>query len=110
MTSNHRAMPTIDPATRSSIELHFHGLIRRRAEEFGIDVAQLPDLSCASGTRENPAYFPVPGMHGGFAYWFEGEGQAAKLVTESWSRVVGGSGERHEIEASGMRLIDVGFV
>lgn len=49
-------------------------------------------------------------MYGGFSYWLEGEGEQAKLITESWCRVVGGSGQRHEITAAGSRLLEEGFV
>ncbi len=42
-------------------------------------------------------WFPVPGMYGGFSYRLESAGVEAKLVSESWCRVVGGSGQRHEI-------------
>ena len=34
----------------------------------------------------------------------------AKLVAESWCRVVGGSGQRHEITPAGSRLVEEGFV
>jgi hypothetical protein len=49
-------------------------------------------------------------MYGGFSYRLEGEGERAKLVTESWCRIVGGSGQRHEITAQGSKLVDTGFV
>jgi hypothetical protein len=32
------------------------------------------------------------------------------LVSERWSRVVGGSGQRHEITANGCTLVEAGFV
>jgi hypothetical protein len=49
-------------------------------------------------------------MCGGFSYWLEGEGEQTKLITESWCRVVGGSGQRHEVTAEGSRLVEEGFV
>lgn len=52
----------------------------------------------------------MPGMYGGFAYWFEGDGAGLKLVTESWCRVVEDSGQRHEIDESGCRMVEEGFV
>lgn len=56
------------------------------------------------------AWFPIPGMYGGFSYWLKGEGEDIKLITESWCRVWGGSGQRHEITATGSQLVEVGFV
>ncbi len=55
-------------------------------------------------------WFPVPGMYGGFSYCLELTGADAKLVAESWCRVVGGSGQRHEITTYGSRLVEEGFV
>jgi len=49
-------------------------------------------------------WFPVPGMYGGFSYRLEVAGVKAKLVSESWCRVVGGSGQRHEITRTGGRV------
>jgi hypothetical protein len=43
----------------------------------------------------------------GYRLNLEGE---TKLTSESWCRVVGGSGQRHEITAAGSRLVDEGFV
>mgnify|MGYP000945611205 CR=1 FL=1 len=61
-------------------------------------------------TKEPEVWFPIPGMGGGFNYWVEGEGEHIKLVTESWSRFVEGTGQRHEITATGSQLVDEGFV
>ena len=55
-------------------------------------------------------WFPVPGMYGGFSYRLEAAGVEAKLVSERWSRVVGGSGQRHEVTSEGSRLVEEGFV
>jgi hypothetical protein len=55
-------------------------------------------------------WFAVPGMYGGFQTRFEGEGASAELITSSWCRVAGGSGQRHRITAEGWTLIEEGFV
>jgi hypothetical protein len=55
-------------------------------------------------------WFPVLGMHGGFSYRLATTGADALLISESWSRVVWGSGQRHEITSAGGRLVDEGFV
>lgn len=70
----------------------------------------LPDLEPLLTSSEGEEWFPVPGMAGGFAYRLEGEGSSAKLIVSSWSRVVEGSGARHEISAEGSRLVETGFV
>lgn len=93
------------------IQAHFDELIRARAR----DIEPLPEfapprLQIPLPRKEEPAWFPVPGMYGGFAYWFEGSDAALRLVTESWCRVVEGSGQRHEITEDGCRLVEEGFV
>lgn len=55
-------------------------------------------------------WFPVPGMYGGFTYRLAADRAVAKLVTESWCRVAGGSGQRHEITPSRADLVTEGFV
>ena len=76
-----------------------------------IDVPkELPQLSLLVDSKEPEGWFPVPGMYGGFKYWFEESDSEIKLMTESWCRVVDGSGQRHEVTTSGARLVDEGFV
>jgi hypothetical protein len=48
-------------------------------------------------------------MYGGFKYRLERDGAEACLVAESWCRVSGGSGQRHEITSDGSRLVEEGF-
>ena len=100
----------IDPSTLQAIERHFHEVIRARAAEF-VDgpVAALPDLAETLSGDESRAWFPVPGMYGGFSYWLDGEGPEIHLVAESWCRVCGGSGQRHIITANGSQLVEEGF-
>ncbi|MBV8488357.1 MAG: hypothetical protein JO161_08760 [Planctomycetaceae bacterium] len=104
-------MKHVPEETLRAIQQHFHEVIRGRAakliDQHGL---KLPELSPLLSSDEPKAWFPVPGMYGGFSYWLEGEGEQAKLVTESWCRVVGGSGQRHEITAEGSKLVDEGFV
>lgn len=97
--------------TLLAIQRHFHAVIRGRAAEL-IDRQghALPELTPLLTAAEPTAWFMIPGMYGGFWYWLEGEGSDAKLVAESWCRVIGGSGQRHEVTAEGSRLVEVGFV
>lgn len=104
-------MRQIPEDTLLAIQRHFHAVIRERAGEL-VDKHNvvLPELRPLLTAKEPNAWFPVPGMYGGFSYWLKGEGADAKLITESWCRVVGGSGQRHEITAEGSCLIAEGFV
>lgn len=57
-----------------------------------------------------PVWCPIPGMYGGFAYrWLDPEDRRT-LEVESWSRVVGGSGQRHHVSGDGVVLVEDGFV
>lgn len=93
------------------MQVHFHAVIRARAEslvqEHGL---RLPALEPLLELDSPQMWFPVPGMYGGFSYRLEAAGVEAKLVSESWCRVVGGSGQRHEITATGSQLVEDGFV
>ena len=105
----------VPPETLRAIQEHFHRVIRGRAGDL-VDEHRLtlPELSpvpnSVGGPDDDRAWFPVPGMCGGFAYRMEGGGREAKLIVESWCRVVWGSGQRHEITAEGSQLVAEGFV
>ena len=94
-----------------AIERNLHELMRLRAgnliEEHGI---VLPGLAAPADATDDPDWFPIPGMYGGFSYRWAAESAKPMLVVESWSRVVGGSGQRHHITADGCNLIEEGFV
>ncbi|CAA7615066.1 ankyrin repeat domain-containing protein [Magnetospirillum sp. SS-4] len=92
----------IDPDVLSRIQGQFHRLIRGRAnwliEEGCI---RLPDLECLTELEQGKrVWFAVPGMHGGFLYWFSDEkGTEACLCVESWCRVADGSERGHLVYA-----------
>jgi len=104
-------MKQIPIDTLMKIQRHFHEVIRERAGDL-IDKHQvsLPELKSLLVMKEPKAWFPIPGMYGGFSYWLEGTGKTAKLITESWCRVVEGSGQRHEITEEGSKVVAAGFV
>jgi len=93
-----------------AIQWHFHQLMRQRAgrliDEHGLALPELLPLLSDTGQ----VYFPIPGMYGGFRYWLAGEGAQAKLISVSACRIWGGSGQRHEVTASGARLVEEGFI
>jgi hypothetical protein len=93
------------------IQSHFHDVIRGRASELVKEHAlRLPELEPLLELESPQVWFAVPGMYGGFSYGFGSFGVEAKLVAESWCRVAGGSGQRHEIMSEGSRLVEEGFV
>ena len=93
------------------IQEHFHAVIKERAgdliDEHSID---LPDITSLSNKGGEKIWFPIPGMYGGFSYWIDSEGDEIRLISESWCRVVGGSGQRHVITVEGSTLDAEGFV
>jgi hypothetical protein len=101
----------LPPETLQKIQNHFHEIIVNRigdlVQKSGL---RLPELEVLLEIEEPRMWFPVPGMYGGFSYWLDGEGKNAKLISESWCRVVGGSGQRHEITSKEGKLVDEGFV
>jgi hypothetical protein len=107
-------LPNIPPATLRAIERRFHKLIRQRAgnliEASKVVLPRLSNYSHEKRESDGRLWLPIPGMYGGFVYELVGEGTSAKLVTESWSRVVGGSGQKHEITEGNTILVEEGFV
>ena len=104
-------MNDVPKAAFRAIEKHFHALIHERAGDLIIEhKVPLPKLTSPLGSESSKAWFPVPGMYGGFSYWMEDDCTSAKLMVESWCRVVSGSGERHEVTVDGYQLIEEGFV
>lgn len=93
------------------IQAHFHGVIRERADWLVHEHAlRLPELEPLLELEQPQMWFAVPGMYGGFRYRLEAAGVEAKLVSTSWCRGVGGSGQRYEITSEGSRLVAEGFV
>jgi hypothetical protein len=93
------------------IQAHFHQAIRSRIDEpLPNHNLRLPELEPLLELKEPAMWFPVPGMAGGFSYKLVQTGVNAKLVSDSWSRMADGSGQRHEITSRGWKLTDEGFV
>lgn len=90
---------------------HFHALIRHRVGDL-VEKHQLvlPQAESLIESQKSAGWFPVLGMMGGFKFELTGGGSETKLMVTSWSRVVGGSGQRHEISSEGATLIEKGFV
>ncbi len=85
-------------------------MIRGRASDLVQEHAlRLPHLEPLLELAAPRMWCPIPGMYGGFSYVLDQDGVAARLVVESWCRVVGGSGQRHEVTSKGSRLVEEGF-
>ncbi len=101
------------------IQQRFHQLIFYRAEEYKLEYflnledKELPTIDdiIESETDDffESKWYGVPGMYGGFRYRLKKEDDNVFLISESWSRVCGGSGERHHISIEGTKLIEKGF-
>ena len=108
----------VDMEKLNKIEKNFHAVITSRADEL---VKKhnliLPVISVLlegekNVTKEN-VYFAVPGMYGGFSFWLKFTSDKAdveSLITESWCRVAGGSGQRHVCTENNWSLEAEGFV
>lgn len=93
------------------VQANFHEVIRGRAGDLVQQhQLRLPELAPLLELDAAAMWFPVPGMYGGFRYRLEAFGVQPKLVAESWCRVEGGSGQRHEITSVGSQLVAQGFV
>jgi len=93
------------------VQTHFHAVIRKRADRLVEEhVLRLPELEPLLELEVPKMWFAVPGMYGGFSFWLKEAGVDARLVSESWWRVVSGSGQRHEITSAGSTLVAEGFV
>ena len=93
------------------VQAHFHALIRSRAgDQLRGHAKDLPTLAVDVAQEDDPVLFPIEGMQGGFKYWWDPTSSDLRLMTESWSGVVAGSGQLHEITPSGARLLGEGFV
>ena len=94
------------------LQRNFHEVIRGRAEkQIESHQLRLPELEPMLESGPSCKFwFAVPGMYGGFNYWLEKRWDRVLLISESWCRVVGGSGERHVVTPFGNVLVDEGFV
>ena len=93
------------------VQEHFHALIREICSVYKQQHdLRLPELEPLLEFDKAPFWFEVPGMFGGFSYTLGSERSKAKLIVESWCRVVEGSCQRHEGTSAGYKLVEQGFV
>ena len=96
----------------SKIQKHFHEVIIGRINVLpNWKSLRLPELEVLLEIKDPSMWFPVPGMYGGFNYRLAfNKDKTVRLISESWIRVVGGSGQRLEITSKGSELVEEGFV
>jgi hypothetical protein len=88
------------------LQKQFHELIRQRMREFEVPhELRLPELEVLLELERPELWFPVPGMNGGFRFRLQPGGSVPRLISASWSRMVSGSEEHHEITESGVRTV-----
>jgi hypothetical protein len=101
----------VPPADLLAIQEHFHAVILDRAKQpVWEHRLRLPALDPLLELKHPKMWFTVPGMCGGFSYWLEIDESQTRLISESWCRVVGGSGQRHVVTTAGSELVEEGFV
>lgn len=89
-----------------ALQKQFHELIRQRMHEFEVThELRLPELEVLLELERPELWFPVPGMNGGFHFRLQPGDSGPRLVSASWSRMVSGSEEHHEITESGIRTV-----
>ena len=85
---------------------HLAALIAERTERLGPVRIRPVQTEVIVRDRLESLWFGYPGMYGGFRLSTHQD----RLFVESWSRVVGGSGQAHVITESGCVLVEEGFV
>jgi hypothetical protein len=110
---HHQLLSVLEPALRrrmpqdriAALDAHLDQVVRSRIDF--LQVRLRPVVTAVLTEMKEPTlWFPVPGMYGGFSI----ELRPGYLGVSSWSRVVGGSGQRHVITHEGATLVEHGFV
>jgi hypothetical protein len=101
----------VDPLRLAIMQELLHGLVRAVSLCYPVDKdLRLPELSILTEFTDDALWFPIPGMYGGFNLWLEEREDEPVVITESWCRVVEGSGRRHRIGPFEVVLLEEGFV
>jgi hypothetical protein len=114
-TGHDELLPLLEPAPRNPtgegvlarLDRRLVELIEQRIRpHLTIELRPFPTVLLTEFDRGARAWFPIPGMCGGFSIAL----MRNYLDVESWSRVVGGSGQAHVITVEETVLVDEGFV
>ncbi|MGW4241592.1 hypothetical protein [Nocardia sp. NPDC004722] len=95
----------------AQLEHVLHAVIAGRVDDFvpGIRL-RLPQVGPLTETDDPSMWMAVPGMYGGFSIELSCRTVEAELSVESWSRVIGGSGQWHMVRPDRFELVAEGFV
>jgi hypothetical protein len=108
-------LPLLEPVLRNPTEddvlarldERLVDLIERRIRpHVTVELRPFPTVLLTELVPGARAWFPIPGMYGGFSIAL----RRNYLDVESWSRVVGGSGQAHVITVEDTVLVAEGFV
>ena len=101
----------------NAIQTNFHRLIHyrcRRSDKITSWLAnnedELPKITNELLQAQEPQWISIPGMYGGFSYGLIERDGKPLLITDSWVRIVGGSGQRQEITPDKVEMTARGFV
>lgn len=103
-----RLKHTVPAEALRDVQRNFHGAIVDYVPDLVAEhQLRLPELEPLLELEDTEGWFAVPGMYGGFRYWFDAWGDEPRLIAESWIRVVSGSETRHEITRGGFRSYSI---
>jgi hypothetical protein len=106
-----RPTAKVESSASQAMQEFFHSVIRIRAGHLlRRHQPRMPQLAPLQEMPMKGVWMPIPGMHGGFHFWLVRGAPDPLLTAESWSRVVDGSGQRHEVSTTGVALVAEGFV
>ena len=90
---------------------HFHVLVHERIKGFReVPELRLPILDPLTELNVPVLWCNIPGMHGGFSVKLTRSGDYPQIIVDSWSREVGGSGQKHLIMPQGCVQLENGTV
>ena len=116
MTKNSYSDISFDKKDLLEIQTQFHTLIEGAAKRswnqpgaqqyLTENADKLPQIVDDLLGFDDPRWFPVAGMYGGFSYTLsENEGKPVLRIS-SWSRVIDGSEQYHEITVDGVERLN----
>lgn len=96
------------------LERNFHELIHKRVvEDFAfVDLSniKMPILKIPFNNICASQYIGIEGMYGGFKYTLDNSEGVLKLMVESWSRIIGGSGKKHIVTTEGSLCVAINTI
>ena len=96
----------VEPAVLEWLDIQLAKLVDNRIRPHLTVELRYPTTEVLTEMGDEPLWFPVPGMYGGFSIKL----MRSYLFVESWCRVAGGSGQAHVVTADGFTLVEQGFV